>query len=384
MIQFDTPFLPAEGDYDEKRLDVLNNHFTKMIEKDELQGASYCLARDGKVFANASLGKLSFRKEDTRLLQPDTIQWMASITKLFTAVSIFKLVEDGLLRLDQPVGEFIDEFKYPPFDKINIAHLLSHTSGLMADGNCFENKYFISPWAFIEQRKDVGWIEASLSSGMRKKPGEEWAYCSFGFVILGEIISRVSGVFANDYIIENIVKPCEMSDTGFNLTSEHAKRCIIRSERMEKDLDNVSNGEEIDEGVWKAIPGTGGGMYSTAFDLCKFGTMLLHNGTYNGKRIIGRKAIEKMTALYTTPDIKDYCWGAEGVYRPYGLGPDLRNNLASLYTKGAFFHEGAGASCLLIDPVEKLVAAWFVPFTYNNWYAHGLYNASTIIWSGLK
>lgn len=91
-----------------------------------------------------------------------------------------------------------------------------------------------------------------------------------------------------------------------------------------------------------------------------------------------------MTALHTTPDIKDYCWGAEGVFRPYALGPDLRHNLSSLYSEGTFFHEGAGGCCLLIDPVEKLVAAWFVPFVDDVWCAHALFNAAAIMWSGLE
>lgn len=384
MINFATPFLPSDVNYNEERLGILNNHFTKMIEAKELQAASYCLAREGKVFAHTALGKLCYREDDERAMQPDTIHRIASVTKLFCAVAIFKLVEDGKMRLDQPVGDFIDEFKAPPFDKINVAHLLSHTSGLVADWGCFDNKYFISPWGYIEHMKDVNWIQASLSAGMRKKPGEEWAYCSFGFVILGEIVSRVSGVFVHDYIIENIVKPCEMKDTGFNPSIEVLKRFAIRNERMEKHINLIIDGGKEEETIWDKIPSTGGGMYSTALDLCKFGTMLLNKGTYNGKRIIGRKAIEKMTALYTTPDIKDYCWNAGGVTREYGLGPDLRHNLASLYSKGTFFHEGAGGCCLMIDPIEKLVSVWFFPFVNDVWCAHAIHNATAIMWSGLE
>ena len=384
MISFSTPFKPSEVCYNSERLEVLNQHFHKMIEANELQSANYCLSRYGKVFANTAMGKLSYKEDDSRPVQPDTIQNIASITKLFCAAAIFKLVEDGKLRLDQCVGDFIEEFKAPPFDKINLAHLLSHTSGMHADSGCYDNKYFVSPWGFIEHMKGDNWIEAALSSGMRKKPGEEWAYCSFGFVILGEVISRVSGVFADDYIIENIVKPCEMEDTFFKLTVEAAKRHAVRDKEMEERINSVISGQSNDNVIWERIPGTGGRIHSTAIDLCKFGTMLLNKGTYNGKRILGRKAVEKMTALYTTQDIKDYCWGSEGVTREYGLGPDLRHNLSSLYTKGTFFHEGAGGCGLYIDPAEGLVAAWFVPFVNDVWRAHALYNVTAIMWSGLE
>lgn len=384
MISFKTPYLPQDVGYNGERLEVLNRHFINMIEAKELQAANYCLARDGKVFANTAIGKLSYKQEDDRPLKPDTVQNLASITKLFCASAIFKLVEDGKMRLDQYVGDFIDEFKAPPFDKINIAHLLTHTSGMMADPGCFESKYVKYPWDFIENMKGDNWIEAALSSGMRKQPGEEWAYCSFGYVILGEVISRVSGIFANDYIIENIVKPCEMDDTFFDLTMDAAGRHAVRNERMEEHINSILSQKTIDDGVWGKIPGTGGELHSTAPDLCKFGTMLLNKGSYNGKRILGRKAVEKMTTLHTTPDIRDYCWNAGGVPRRYGLGPDLRHNLTSLYTKDSFFHEGAGGCCLLIDPAEKLVAAWFIPFVNNVWCAHALFNVSAIMWSGLE
>ena len=383
MISFETPFSVNDVGYYEDRLNVLNNHFAKMIEAKELQGANYCLARDGKVFVNTALGKLCYKDDDNRPLLPDTIHNLASITKLFCATAIFKLVEDGKIRLDQTIGEFISEFSNPPFNKINIAHLLSHTSGLPADEGCFENKYFKSPWYYIDTAKDENWIKAALSCGMRNEPGKEWAYCTFGYQILGEVISKASGVFANDYIIENIVRPCNMTDTKYNLSVDDAKRHCVPSQRIEKHMAAILSGEKSDT-IWDKVPLTGYGLNSTATDLCKFGTMLLNKGTYEGTRVISRKAIEKMTALYTTPDIRDYCWGAGGVIREYGLGPDLRCNLASLYGKGTFFHEGAGGCCLIVDPAEKLVAAWFVPFVNDVWCAHSLYNVSAIRWSGLK
>jgi CubicO group peptidase (beta-lactamase class C family) len=385
MIRSDTPYLPADVNYDKERLTVLDKHFKKMIEKNEILSANYCLSRDGKIFANAAIGKLSYREDDNRQLQTDTIQWIASITKLFCAVAIFKLAEDGMLRLDQTVGEIIDEFKEPPFNKMNIAHLLSHTSGMYSDPGSFENKYFKSPWYFIENMEGTNWIEAALSAGMYKKPGEEWAYCSFGYVILGEVITRVSGMFAHDYIVENIVKPCGLKDTGFTPTREQVLRMNVQNKRREERMLSFLNGEKQDDSIWSKIPSTGGGMFSTAYDLNKFGMMLLNNGTtYEGTRIIGRKAVEKMTSFYLKGDIKDYCWNAGGVPRLYGLGPDMRYNLTTFYTKGTYFHEGAGACCLIIDPFEKLVASWFVPFTSYTWHAHALFNVAAIIWSGLK
>lgn len=387
MVSFETEMKPKDVNYEEGRIHTLNQFFEELIDKKKIISANYCMARDGKVFANNAVGKLSFREEDTREMQPDTIQRIASITKLFTSVAIWQLAEDGKLRVNQKVGEIIPEFNEKPFNEISIAQLLSHTSGLQPDGNCFENKYYITQWDFIAEAKGKNWIAAALRSGLRRNPGEEWAYSSFGFVILGEIITRVSGEFAHDYIMEHIVKPCGLKDTGFDFDrKEVVTRTNIPHERREAFINEILEGthkSEEDDSFWDKIPSTGGGLYSTAYDLCRFGIMLQQGGYIDGTRVIGRKAIEKMTALYTQPHIKDYCWNAGGPYRPFALGPDVRCTEASLYSQGTFFHEGAGGCDLIIDPVEKLVVAWFVPFVNDVWCPEPLYSAAAVMWSGL-
>ncbi|MBH1941029.1 beta-lactamase family protein [Mobilitalea sibirica] len=386
MLSFETKYKPEEVGYDPARLEVVTKHFEDMIAQKKIIAANYCMARDGKVFADIAVGKLSFRQEDIREHRPDTIQRIASITKLFTTVAIWQLVENGKLRVNQRVGEIIDEFNEKPFYDITIAHLLTHTSGLHPDPGCFENKYFQSPWDFIVEDKGKNWIAAALKSGMRMKPGQEWAYCSFGFVILGEIITRVSKEFANDYITEHIIKPCGLKDTGFDfLRPEIIARTNIPNERREKAINEILAGtfEDDREEFWDKIPQTGGAIYSTASDLCKFGTMLQQGGYIDGVRILGRKAIEKMTTLYTAPHIKDYCWNAGGVYREYGLGPDMRCTDMCIYSKGTYFHEGSGGCALIIDPVEKLVVAFFIPFVDDVWSPEPLYNAAAVMWAGL-
>lgn len=392
MIVFDTPHKAKDAGYDEGRIPILNAHFEGMMRMDRIRAASYCLSRNNKVFACNALGALSYRDDDTRALQPDSLNSIASITKLFCATAVFKLVEDGKLRVSQKIGEFIEEFSHPPFDEIRIVHLLNHTSGLQADGRCFPNPHHMSPWAHIEQgfkNGDDNWIKNALKMGMRKKAGEEWAYCSFGFAVLGEIVSRVSGEAADEYITKNIIEPCGLNDTCFGdkLTPEKAKKLIVCDDHDEKQIDRILSGHtEMDEieAKWSRIPPTAGGIYSTVMDLVTFGTMLLNGGTCAGNRILGRKTVERMISRSTSPDVRDYCWNAGGVERPYAYGPDLRNNLDVIYSPGTFFHEGAGACSLIVDPAEKFVAAYFVPFTQSGWHAQGMFNVSSIIWSGIE
>ncbi|WP_379154015.1 serine hydrolase domain-containing protein [Paenibacillus sp. sgz5001063] len=384
---------PAEVGYDASRIEVLNAHFQTLIDQKKVQAASYCVSRYGKTFMHGAIGPLSFREDQADPLLPTTVHNIASITKAVTSVAVAKLVEDGILRFDIPVGTILEPFNVDPFNKIDIYSLLTHTSGLFPD--CADSiPYHKSYWEFIgeyfekysPEDGDPDWITAALSCGVNKKVGEEWQYCSFGFCILGEIIKKLTGITAEEYIEKHILKPLGMNDTVWELTPDLAKRAIIRNERYEKRLSDVINGSRPElsqeEKLWETVSKTGGGLASTPGDIMRFANMLLSMGTLDGTRIIGRKAVEKITTrtLYGVPD---HCWGADNSDRSYGIGLDMRRGPAFLYSSTSYLHEGAGACCMVIDPTEQLAAVWFVPFTGDNWYAEGLYNVTNIIWSGL-
>jgi CubicO group peptidase (beta-lactamase class C family) len=387
---------PAEIGYNEQRIEVLNKHLQGLIDDGEIQCATYCISRKGKIFAHGAIGKKSFRKEDNTPVQPDSLRYIASVTKTFTAVAIMKLVEDGVIRLDTPIGEILPQFNTPPYNSINLFHLLTHTSGMYADGGCFENKYQSSYWSLIdsayklhdsEKDGEFDWITAALGtigSGLRVKPDTEWAYCTFGFVILGVVIEKLTGISAHQYIEDNICKPLGLKDTTFNTTVEMAKRYIITDEELEKGINDIINGTYEPRWIGEKlkIPSTGGGLDGTAYDLNRFANMLLSNGTLDGVRILGRKAVEKMTTLASA--LPNYCWGANEKERFYGVGFDMRNGPGFTYSKESFQHEGSGACAMYIDPKEELAAAWIVPFAKEGWFSRALFSVQNVIWSGLK
>jgi len=387
---------PIDVGYIEKRLDVLNNHFQRLIDDGEIQCATYCLSRKGKIFAHSGIGKKSFRKDDDTPVQPDSIQWIASITKVITAVAIMKLVEDGMTRLDIPVGEILDQFNTPPYNGVTIFQLLTHTSGMHSDGGCFDNKYQTNYWSMIEnayklcepdKKNEFDWLTAALGTignGFRVKPDTEWAYCSFGFVILGAIIEKLTGMSSHKYIEENICKPLGMKDTIFDCTPEKAKRFIITDEDAEKFLNDTINGTYEPQWIGEIlkIPSTGGGLNGTACDLIRFANMTLSGGTLDGVRILGRKAMEKMTT-FAIHNIPNYCWGAKDKDRGFGIGFDMRNGPAFTFSPNTYNHEGSGACSMYIDPQEDFAAAWFVPFAKEGWWSRALFNVQNIIWSGI-
>ena len=107
-----------------------------MMERGEIEGAAYCISKNGKVIAEKGMG-LAHYYDHNDSMRPDTIHGIASITKTFTAAALMKLVEDGYTRLDVKVGDILPQFAREPFDGINLFHLLTHTSGLQPDAGCF-------------------------------------------------------------------------------------------------------------------------------------------------------------------------------------------------------------------------------------------------------
>jgi CubicO group peptidase (beta-lactamase class C family) len=390
---------PDEAGYSNERLEKLKSHFQALVDENNIYCATYCLSRKGKIFAHGGIGYKTYKKDPDLLVSPTDAHYIASITKTFVGVAIMKLVEDGVTRLDVGVNEILPQFKTPPFDKISLFHLLTHTSGMHPDGGCLPNKYNEgSYWQIIsnayqvykfdtkKNKQEFDWIAAALAYGINDVPDKDWMYCSFGYVLLGEIISKLTGMCCHKYIEENICKPLGLSDTGFDLTPELAKRYIIHSKDAEKYVDCVIKGKKYkysdNSELWDKIPSTGGGMISSVADLIRYGNMMLHNGTFDGVRIMGRKSVEKMTK--TAVEKPNYCWGGTGDFRRYGIGFDRRTGREFTFSDSTYMHEGSGASALYIDPEEDFVAAWIVPFVNRNeWSTRAMYDTSNIIWSGL-
>jgi CubicO group peptidase (beta-lactamase class C family) len=393
----ETQCSPGDVGFSDKRLELLNNHFQKLVDDNEIYCATYCLSRKGKVFAHGGVGYKTYKKDPNLLVSPTDTHYIASITKTFAGIAIMKLVEDGVTRLDVAVGEILPQLNAPPFNGITLYHLLTHTSGMHGDGGCFPSPHNGSYWHFIstayqaylnDKSADKGefdWIAAALAYGVRMVPDKEWIYCSFGFVLLGEIITKLTGVNCHKWIEDNICKPLGLSSTGFDITKDMAKRYIIHDEESSKHIEGVISGNKVvEEGdeLWDTIPSTGGGMSSSVWDLVRYGNMVLHNGTFDGVRIIGRKAVEKMTNIAIQKP--DFCWGGSGGLRSYGIGFDHRNGPAFSFSGDTFMHEGSGACALYIDPKEDLVASWIAPFVNRDtWCTRAMYSTVNVIWSGL-
>lgn len=365
---------PAEAGYHEETLNCIDSHLQRLINEKKILAGAYLLARHGKVFAHRTMGKLS-ALEDTGDFQPDSIRAIASVSKMFTAVSIMQLVEKGKLNLDQSVSDFIKEFDNDMYGGVSIFELLTHTSGIKAD-----NGGFLEPYPeednWDKLTKD-NWIKKGLTGPMQYQPGTVWNYCSFGFQVLGELVARISGMDFVDYVIKNIFEPLGMEDTHFFVPKEKHDRVCVTEEwnkhvllKDKKDLFSTSIL-------------AGGGIHSTLTDLWKFAQMFLNNGTSNNNRILGRKTVEAMTKKQIV-DFPSYNWSGDQfkVANRWSYGYGVQVAKHHFQNDSVFGHEGYGGAQILIDPEEDFIYIGLSSdseFCQESWH-----NTLAVVWAGIN
>jgi CubicO group peptidase (beta-lactamase class C family) len=342
-----TEVSPEEASYSASRIQALEDHFGSRIDSGKLQAASFLMARDGRIFAHQAAGKLGIN-EPSRPFTVDSIKGIASITKTVTASAVMKLVERGSIWLEQGVKEIIREFDNPMHGGISIRHLLTHCSGLVADGGYFAEPYPQDRWD--EMAKD-DWIKRVVLAGpVQSQPGKHWAYSSMGFVVLAEIISRVSGVHYNQFVQEEIFAPLGMTRSFLEVPERLWPEVAVIADWDEERLKGAAQR--------KGAPSGGGGAYSTLRDLFAFGQATLDGGAFGGKRILGKKTVLEMTRNQLA-GVPAFHWGKRLADFRHGLGWGFYCD-GALTGPETFNHQGWGWSCLYADPIERFVLVLFM------------------------
>lgn len=396
---------PREAGYDLSRLELLDRLFLDLIARQRLQGAGYILSRGGRVFAHRAMG---YRQADLAgpALQPDSLRRIASITKMFTAVATMQLVEAGQLAIETKVGNLIPEFNTADYCNIQVKHLLTHTAGCFFDPGSMCEAWprdwpFSRPKAAAStavpggttpdpspEEERSGWYKSMLAGIAYCEPGREWMYNSAGFITLGDLIHRITGVPYTTWVTDHILQPLGMADSSFWLDDARRDRLC------------TTNGNE--DWLFQEIPGdhrkclyAGGGIISTLADMWRFGQALCAGGTLAttasslasqaranpaGCRILGKRTVEYM-AMNHLERCSSRAWGNVVSNYQYGLGFIVP--MEGTVSPGSFGHEGAGRCVLWVDPAEEFVAMYFVPSRVD-WVAESVRNPLPIIWSGIQ
>lgn len=249
----------------------LEEFVRERMRRTRLPGVSLGLVRGDEVIYARGFG---FRDLEKRLpATPSTAYGIGSITKSFTAVGILQLCEEGKLSLDAPVEEFL-ALKIRPFgEPIRIWHLLTHTAGVPALAYAeaeirWEQGTGGKPLALATVEDFVAWLNGA-EDWVEAKPGTRWFYLNEGYILLGGIIEKLSGLSYADYVRKRILEPLGMRATGFlgEEVPELATPYIVPQEGQPK------------PGKVRPIPiGSDGALVSTVLDLAKYLGMWLRRG----------------------------------------------------------------------------------------------------------
>jgi len=354
------------------RISVIDRVLQEYIDKMEVPGAVALIARRGKIGYLKSFGMKDI--EENRPMTNDAIFRIASMTKAITTVGVMMLYEEGHFKLDDPVSNFIPEFKNMKTvsgenvqQEITIRHLLTHTSGLSIDFVGPQQTYDLYTQnniygGFGRSKGTIGeTIKRLASLPLIHQPGEKFQY-GMSADVLGFLIEVISGMTLEDFFQRNIFEPLDMTDTHFFLPKSKVKRMAVlygmdSTNHLIKIVGEAKKGflNYSDYETYASNPNYfsgGGGLLSTTADYYNFLTMLLDKGKYKNKQIISRKTVELMTSNQTG-DMFNW-WKGEvfGFGFAISKGPSETGTIESA---GTYRWLGLFNTYFWVDPKEQLI-----------------------------
>ncbi len=340
------------------RLDLLRQRIADHVTSGRTPALCVVAALDGEIIFNEALGT---RAPGDQLVTTDDPYNVMSITKSVVALCIMALVEDGLLMVTQPVGDYLEELRRPGEEDLLVHHLLTHTSGY--DDETLMPRWFAK--AVSGEKIDVPegfdlethlWLSSSWESTRVQPVGSAMVYANINYLWLGEIVRRVSGVSLAHFAHERIFGPLGMTNTAFVLTPEQEERRVKRFGNIPLGPKAVYSTERPEFANSQLGDRS---LKSSAKDLAILAQMYLNGGTYGGARILSPASIHQIcTSQFPNLDFrlgslvfKDPAYG-------YGMmmdtGTRFRYFNGALQPTGGCSHSGSGGSNLYFDPKNQL------------------------------
>ena len=298
------------------------------ISNSLISGGVVVIGNHAGILSSTARGRLNARP-DAPLLDEQTIFDLASLTKVIaTTPAVMKLLDGGRISLLDPLTRWFPEFKGSEHENVTILNLLTHTSGL--------TDFDMS----AEQAMKTAIYKAAAEKN-RQLPGSSFNYADINFILLGELVHRVSGKTLDAFCAEELFAPLLTPETMFlptlNLTDRIAPTLGIDSGTVQD-----RNSRRLGSVAGHA------GLFSSAHDLSRFARLMLAGGEIDGKRILSEQVVKQMTSPLS-------CRNGT-VLR--GLGWDMNSPFSSpkgrLFSEASFGHTGYSGSSIWIDPKQDL------------------------------
>ncbi len=348
------PWAPGQ-EIDAGKLAPFRERMQTFVDRREIAGAVTVVGRRDGIVSHEAIGSLDLDRKQP--MRGDALFRIASMTKPITAIGIMILIDDGKLKLTDPVETHLPEFRgqmlvadrteetvvlRKPARPITVRDLLTHTSGL-PDRTPLQ--------ADLYARRIHTLAEAVMAYSQRPlefEPGSSWAYCNMGVDTLGRIIEVASGRPYEDFLRERVFAPLGMKDTTFYPTREQFERAAVPGVKRGEKLAPLAR-SLFDPPPGARFPMPCGGLYTTGPDLARLYQMMLGRGARGEVRILSEQGATAMTTDQTDvvrsgPVGTGLGWAV--VRRPPGED--------KLLSPGSYGHSGALHTNAWIDPHKDL------------------------------
>ena len=313
------------------RLANIDRVIERGIKAGGYPGAAVVVGRKGAAVWEKGFGRLGWTSDIGSVVPERTIYDLASLTKVVgTTTAVMILFDEGKLRLDDRVVQYIPEFGGGAKDNVTIRMLLEHRSGLPAGRDL---------WRLASTPEEAR--AAVISTPLFAPPGQYYEYSDLGADMLGFVVEAVSGEKLDRFLDTRVFGPLGMSDTRFR--PDASLRGRIAPTELNPPRGYPLRGEVHDENAY-ALGGVAGhaGLFSTASDLAVFAQMLLNGGSYNGTRIVADSTVRLFTrrAAGTRALGWDTCAGT--------------GSCGTYLSSSAYGHTGFTGTSLWIDPEREM------------------------------
>ena len=357
-------------------MNLIKDTLSRFVDEKQIAGCAVRVMRNDEVFYEGSFGYADIEKQ-VRMDSESTIFPIASMSKVITVAAVMQLYEQGRFKMWDRVSEYLPGFKNPKIalekpdgsyeiadakGEVTMRQLFTMTSGVPYD-------WKDTAAGRIRAEKEKEWMESGKpfpgaveyanlvgQLPLAFEPGEKWMY-GFSIDVLGAVLEVLSGKTLGEYLKENILDPLGMKETGFFVPPEKLDRVAT--------LYYINDGMKPQERWYETkkpeFESGGGGLYSSVRDYSRFAQMLLHGGTLDGVRILGRKTVDLISTDHLTPEQrKGDSWDTQRGYG-YGLGVRVMTNpeLAGINgSVGEWGWDGAFGNWFCVDPKENLTCVY--------------------------
>lgn len=369
---------PESLGFSSERLGRIAPVIQREIDKGQYPGAVMLVARKGRIVYFESVGQLD--PAGGKPMRKDAIFRLYSMTKPYTSVAILMLMEEGKLRLTDPVSRYIPAFanlqvsvattdpftgatKYvnvPPDREVNIQDLLRHTSGFVYAGFTAQPKV-----KELYLKEGVDWkdvtpteqIERLAKVPLAHQPGTTFEY-GLSTDVLGRIIEAISGMTLSQFLQQRLFAPLGMTDSAFIVPQDKLGR-LAQPFATDAATSNPIN--LLDVTVAQKNDAGGAGSVGTASDYSRFLQMLINGGELDGVRLLSPVTVRYMTADHLGPDTKFSGVTTLPAGTGFGLGFAVRREAGRFEVPGnagEYFWAGAAGTGFYVDPKDDIICVW--------------------------